>query len=159
MRQIPDLSTTPGYVKASTCIVVVFDVDVFKDDPDGYATLLADFRSAQIEVAVTYPSFELYLMLHKCAALEAAILPHRQEIEETGHAPGSRRRFIEKLASDELGMNPKTNHRIGDLAANFEIALVAEKKLNQDPDLAVGRLTCNVAKTIQGVIEDGAIDM
>ncbi len=56
-------------------------------------------------------------------------------------------------------MNPKTNHHIGDLAANFEIALVAEKKLNQDPDLAVGRLTCNVAKTIQGVIEDGAIDM
>lgn len=147
------------FIKGTDRIVVVFDVDVFKDDPDGYATLLADFRTAQIEVAVTYPSFELYLMLHKRGALEATILPNRQEIEENGHASGSRRRFIEKLASDELGMNPKTNHHIGDLAANFEIALVAETKLNQDPDLAVGRLTSNVAKTIQGVIEDGAIDM
>lgn len=147
------------FIKDTDRVVVVFDVDVFKDDPDGYATLLADFRAARIEVAVTYPSFELYLMLHKRGALEATILPHRQEIEENGHAPGSRRRFIEKLASDELGMNPKTNHHIGDLAANFETALVAETKLNQNPDLAVGRLTSNVAKTIKGVIEDGAIDL
>lgn len=147
------------FFKGTDRVVVVFDVDVFKDNPDGYATLLTDFRKEGIEVAVTYPSFELYLMLHKRGALDTAILPHKKEIVENGHAPGSRRRYIEKLASDELGMNPKSNRHIGDLAANFEVALVAEKRLNQDPDLAVGHLTSNIAKTIQGVIDDGAIDI
>lgn len=55
-------------------------------------------------------------------------------------------------------MNLKTNHHVCDLASNFEAALAAETRLNQNPDLAVGRLTSNVAKTIQGVIDDGAID-
>ncbi len=146
------------FIKGSDRVVVVFDVDVFKNNPDGYATLLKDFRRERIEVAVTYPSFELYLMLHKPGALETTILPHKNDIVENGHAPGSRRRYIEKLASDELGMNLKTNHHVGDLASNFETALVAETRLNQNPDLAVGRLTSNVAKTIQGVIDDGAID-
>ncbi len=81
-------------LKVPNCVVVVFDVDVFKDNPDGYARLLKDFRRKRIEVAVTYPGFELYLMLHKPGALETTILPHKNEIVENGHAPGSRRRRI-----------------------------------------------------------------
>lgn len=138
-------------------VVVCFDTDIYKNKQDEYMRLLGELDERDIGYAVTYPSFELYLLLHKENSVEGVILPNEAEIVANRHAKGSRRRFIEKLASDELGMNLKSNRHVGDLAANFEIALQAESRLNQDPSLAIGRLTSNVAKTIQDVIDEGAV--
>lgn len=110
-------------------IAVCFDADIFKNRPDEYLSLLAEFAEQGIEVAVTYPSFELFLLLHKSGSLESHILCHETEIVANGHAEGSKRRFIEKLAGEALGMNLKSNRRVGDLAANFEVALQAEKRI------------------------------
>ncbi len=145
-----------AFIKGSDRVVVCFDADIFKDNSGKYSELLDSFSGAGVEVAVTYPSFELYLLLHREGAYQSLILPREKNILENGHAPGSRRRYIEKLASEVLGMNPKSNPGIGGIAANFEIALEQERMLNQDPRLAIGRLTSNVAKVVQGVIDDGA---
>lgn len=105
-------------------------------------------------MAVTNPSFEVFLLLHLDGAIERVILPNEQEILRNGYV--GRRRFVEKLASDELGMNVKRNRAVGGLAGKFEIAAKAESMLNQDPAKALGRLTSNVAASINAVIRDGS---
>ena len=144
------------FIQGIDRVVVCFDTDIFKSCPDEYWGLLDEFEQHNIEVAVTYPSFELFLLLHKAGSLEASISPYEKEIIENKRAKGSRRRFIEKLASVELGMNLKSNRCVGELSEDFDIALVAEEKVNQDSRLAVGRLTSNVARMIRGVVNDGA---
>ena len=126
------------FIQGIDRVVVCFDTDIFKSCPDEYWGLLDEFEQHNIEVAVT------------------SILPYEKEIIENKRAKGSRRRFIEKLASVELGMNLKSNRCVGELSEDFDIALVAEEKVNQDSRLAVGRLTSNVARMIRGVVNDGA---
>ena len=105
-------------------------------------------------MAVTNPSFELFLLLHLDGAVERIVLPNEREILRNGYV--GRRRFVEKLASDELGMNVKRNHAVGELAGRFEVAARAESMLNQDSTKAIGKLTSNVAASISAVIRDGS---
>lgn len=133
-------------------IIVFFDADIYKDRPNDYRNALASFEGVA-DVAVTNPSFELFLLLHADDALESAIMPQESEIlanKKTGN-----RRFVEKLASEVLGMNTKSNPKVADLAERFEIAAEAEKRLNQNPQTALGNLTSNVALRINEVIAAG----
>lgn len=142
-----------GFDEATDRIVVLFDVDAYKGDAALYESDLERFEGIA-QVAVTNPSFELFLLLHLDGALERVILPNEWEILQNGYI--GRRRFVEKLASDELGINVKRNRAIGELADKFEVAARAESMLNQDPTKAIGRLTSNVAASINAVIKDGS---
>ena len=53
-----------GFDPDADSIVVFFDADIFKDDAEGYLRLLESFNGIA-DVAVTYPSFELFLFLHQ----------------------------------------------------------------------------------------------
>lgn len=149
-----DLDGKNGFDPDTDRIVVFFDGDIYKNDPAKYSEIYRKL-SEVAEVAVTYPSFELFLLLHKDNAYADLILPNADEILENDYAENSRRRFVEKLACDALGMNAKHNHAVGKLAVKFELAAAAESCLNQDPTQAIGRLTSNVALTIQRIIDEG----
>ena len=142
-----------GFDETADRIVVLFDLDVYKGDAKLYSADLEGFDGVA-QVAVTNPSFELFLLLHADDALNRVILPNEEEILRNAYF--GRRRFVEKLACDELGMNVKRNRAVGKLAYRFEIAARAEAALNQDPVIAIGALTSNVAASITEVIREGS---
>ncbi len=142
-----------GFDPETDRIVVFFDVDVYKGNFELYASDLNMFSDVA-EVAVTNPSFELYLLLHLDDALEKYVLPCEEYILRNGYV--GRRRYVEKLASDVLGFNVKRNEKVGELAQRFRIAVVNERALNQDPSQAIGRLTSNVGARIMQVMHAGA---
>ncbi len=151
--QIRDDAEAFGFVPEMDRIVVFFDADVYKGDSKLYALDLAKF-SGVAEVAVTNPSFELYLLLHLDDALENYIVPNKDEILGNGYV--GRRRYVEKLASDALGFNVKRNERVGELAQRFGVAVMNERELNQNPLKAIGQLTSNVGACIMEVVHTGA---
>ena len=95
-----------GFDPDTDSVVVFSDADVYKGDEEGYLRMLERFEGAA-DVAVTYPSFELFLLLHLDNAVEEVIGPNEAEIVANGYV--NRRRFVEVLASERLGMNVKRN--------------------------------------------------
>lgn len=132
-------------------IVVVFDTDIYKGDEDPYLKQLESFPDGVL-TAITTPSFELFLLLHHDRAFEDFIEPNRDRIL-ANEKVSAKRRLAETLVAEAFGKNSKSNPGIGDLAERFEIAEVNERRLNQDPKRAIGRLTSNVAMTVRSIID------
>lgn len=142
-----------GFDPDTDSVVVFFDADIYKGDEEGYLRVLGRFEGVA-DVAVTYPSFELFLLLHLEGAYEEVIAPNEAEIVANGYV--NRRRFVEVLASEKLGVNVKRNSAVGDLCERFGAAASAEPLLNQNPAKAVGRLTSNVAARVLEVVRRGS---
>ena len=135
-------------------MVIVFDADIYKGDQAKYNEIIK--LGADNLLAVTNPSFELFLLLHYENSYEELIKPNEEEIlcnKKTG-----KRRYMAALFTNKSGMNPKENPAVGDLAANIDIATEQEKQLNQDIHKAMGNLTSNVAAIIQQIRDDKALD-
>ena len=144
-----------GFDAKSDRVVMVFDVDIYKGRMQEYQSDLDAFQKDAI-VAVTYPSFELFLLLHKEGAVKELILPNKESIQANSYAPNSRRRFVEKLASDALGFNAKKNAAgVRGVVQNYRIAVEAEKGLNQNPENAVEQITSNVGAVIDEALRTG----
>lgn len=144
-----------GFEEEVDRIIIFFDADVYRGDAETYAKDLEDFR-AVADIAVTNPSFELFLILHKRNAFRDIIEPNRDGILRNGHVENGHRRYISSLVTEELGLNTKKNSKaVAALANDFDIALQEEENLNQDPDRAIGTLTSNIAKTFEQLIEAG----
>lgn len=135
-------------------MVVVFDADIYKNAADRYKEIL-ELGSQNNMLAVTYPSFELYLLLHYDDAYEKVILPNVELILDNKKV--GKRRYIAKLFSDTSGMNPKENPAVGNLAEHIDIAIGQEECLNQDIEQAVGRLTSNIGAIIQMIRNDKVV--
>ena len=145
-----------GFDESIDFVVVVFDTDIYQRNPKQYIHDLQELcRVAR--VAVTSPSFELFLLLHLEDSFESIIEPHAEEILKNGHWPGSHRRYVDVLVSKTFNMNPKTNRRIADLAEQFDIAAKQEVHLNQDSERALYCLTSNIAKTIVDIITEAEV--
>ena len=52
------------------------------------------------------------------------------------------------------GMNAKTNRRIGELADKVLIAINQEKRINQDIHQLKGRVSSNIGKIIEDIINE-----
>lgn len=144
-----------GFDTATDRVIMVFDTDTYKGDHDAYEADLVQFKKLA-QVAVTNPSFELFLLLHKENAISQIIEPHRDAILANGYYEGTRRRYISKLANDALGMNLKKNPNVALLAEKFDLAAQQERQLNQNPNHAIDDLTSNVALVIENLLRDGA---
>lgn len=132
-------------------VAIVFDADVYKDDVDGYCELLKECEDSGVVPYVTYPAFELFLLLHLENGLERWITPNEAEILE--NRKKGKRRYLDRLFSEATGMNPKSNPQIGKLATNYSLACEQEGGLNQDSSRAIGALTSNVGLLVQHLLE------
>ena len=134
-------------------LVIVFDADVFKrKPPEAYYELLESCESDNI-FAVTYPSFELFLLLHINDAYNNIILPNQQALLENKKI--GKRRFADLLLRRVTGINGKKNKEgVADLANHVCTAISQEKLLNQDINQCLGRLTSNIAKIIDDIFHD-----
>lgn len=132
-------------------MVVVFDADIYKNKPDAFKEIYEMGGNNNI-LAITNPSFELFLLLHYEGAYEEIIMPHSEEILQNRKI--GKRRYITTLFTEKSGMNPKENSMIGELAANIHTAIDQERRLNQDAENAIGNLTSNIGKIIQEIMND-----
>lgn len=132
-------------------VVLVFDTDVYRKDVAGYFELLKECEDTGVVPYVTYPAFELFLLLHLENGFESWIAPNEVEILE--NRKKGKRRYLDRLFSKATGMNPKSNPNIGKLAAKYSLACEQESNLNQDSLRAIGRMTSNVGLLVQHLLE------
>lgn len=140
-------------------MVIVFDVDIYCRVGEG-RTGAAECRAKYEEIlglkepddiyAVTNPSFELFLMLHRKGAYQSIVLPNEQKLLENRKVSRSQR-YAQKLFTDNYGINPKSNPDVGELAHDISIAIEEERNLNHDIERCLDQLTSNVAATIDEI--------
>ena len=130
-------------------MIVVIDADIFESKSPAYEDVLAKAQEYNDRLAVSNPAFELFLLLHIEGSLETAILPNAEAILKNEKTNG--KTFIYNLLFNHIHMNSKTNARIGDLAANIDVAISQEQYLNEDILQCHGLLTCNLGKIISEI--------
>lgn len=151
-------SPSLSYSRDLDRVVIVFDADKYcrvGEGRKGSRELRKEFEEL-LEMkepddiyAVTNPSFELFLMLHRRDAFRDIVLPHERELLENRKI--GRRRFSQKLFTEEYGINPKTNSAVGELAIDVGVAIEEEKSLNHDIGRSLDVLTSNIGSTIDGI--------
>ncbi len=130
-------------------MVIVFDADIFESRSPGYEELIEEAQSTDNILAVTNPSFELFLLLHYEDSYQTDILPNYKEIlanEKTGNQT-----CIYGLLLKRTGINSKKNSDIGKLAKKIDIAIEQERYLNQDIHQCKGKITSNIGAVIQQI--------
>lgn len=132
-------------------MVIVFDGDIFEEKVEGYEELITAIEEKDIAV-VTNPGFELFLILHVDGSYEQRIKGHESEylsMDEKGKYSHAYNVLLEIT-----GMNAKKNSGIGNLADNVLIAIAQEKLINQDIHDLKGKVSSNVGKVIEEIINE-----
>ena len=146
-KSIPDNDFDPERDK----MVIVFDGDIFEEKVQGYDELIAQIEKTDI-AAVSNPGFELFLILHIDGGYEQRIKGHEHEymtMDEKGSYS-----FAYNVLLELTGMNAKKNEKIGNLADNVLTAIEQEKKINQDIHEIKGKVSSNIGKIIETIINE-----
>ena len=132
-------------------MVIVFDGDIFEEKVQGYDELIAHIEKTDI-AAVSNPGFELFLILHIDGGYEQRIKGYELEyltMDENGSYS-----YAYNVLLELTGMNAKKNSKIGNLADNVLTAIEQEKKINQDIHEIKGKVSCNIGKIIEMIINE-----
>ena len=148
--------TIPNFDKKFDRIVIVFDLDIYINNWKEYEKVRKNALQKEYIIAVTNPSFELFLLLHKQNSLQNIILPNKEEILANNWVINGKgkKRFVNDLFFKQFKINPKTNKRVRDFAVNLPIAIEQEKKINQDSSKAEGVLTSNLAYIFESIMNN-----
>lgn len=136
-------------------IIVVFDADIYETQCDNYDDVIAKADKDML-LAVTNPSFELFLLLHFSNSVEELILPNQAAIiaNDWVEMSGKKKRYIDSLFRNKSGMNPKRNSQIGNLVRDVKIAIAQEKKLNNDIHSCKGTVTSNIGTILEQFFDE-----
>lgn len=150
-----------GFDRTHDRMVVVFDLDIYSrvgrgrtggsERAEAFDALLEELDEGDM-LAVTNPSFELFLLLHREGAYASLVRPNERKLLENRKV--GNRRFAQVLFTDEYGMNPKSNKRIGELARDVYVAVDEEQNLNRDIGHCLEALTSTVGEVIQQIRDD-----
>lgn len=132
-------------------MIIVFDADIFEEKVLDYDEVIALGETDNI-LAVSNPAFELFLLLHFEDAYTKDIKPNMEQIIK--NKKDGNQTFIYKLLLARTGINSKRNSAIGELAKNVDVAIVQEKKINEDIHNCKGKITCNIGKIIESIRND-----
>lgn len=132
-------------------MAIIFDADIFEEKVSGYEEFVADIETRNI-VGVTNPGFELFLLLHLEGAYEEFVLGNDEKFL-TMDGDG-RYSYAYECLLQKTGMNAKKNSRIGLLADNCLFAIRQEKLVNQDVHSVKGKVSSNIGKIIEAIIND-----
>lgn len=129
-------------------MIVTFDLDIFKKKVS-HLTSLLDEQDDHLWFGLTYPAFELFLLLHIENSVHELIYPNYDKImnnEKIGN-----QRPCQYYLREVTNMNSKTNASIGDLATDIEIAIKQEKEINQKLEKCLTCITSNIASIIEKI--------
>lgn len=132
-------------------MVIIFDADIFEEKVSGYEEFVADIEARNI-VGVTNPGFELFLLLHLDGAYEEFVLGNDEKF--LAMDCDGRYSYAYQCLLQKTGMNAKKNSRIGLLADNCLLAIKQEKLVNQDVHSVKGKVSSNIGKIIESIIND-----
>lgn len=143
---------TTSFDKHHDKIIIVFDLDIFKNKAEDYATLISKIQNLGYIPAVTNPSFELFLLLHVQDSFQQYISIEKTNI--LANKKVGKQRYIQHLLSSILHINSKKNSKIGELADKIDIAIEQEHFINQNLDSAIEDLSSNIASIIEMIKND-----
>lgn len=132
-------------------MVIVFDGDIFEEKVQGYDELISQIEKKDI-AGVTNPGFELFLLLHIEGSYKQWIEGHEADflsMDEDGKYS-----YAYNVLRKLTGMNAKKNPEIGNLANNVLIAISQEKQVNQDIHELKGKVSSNIGKIIEAIINE-----
>ena len=132
-------------------MVIVFDGDIFEEKVQGYDELISQIEKTDI-AGVTNPGFEIFLLLHIEGSYEGRIKDH--EVEFLNMDEDGKYSYAYNVLREITGMNAKKNPEIGNLADNVLIAISQEKKINQDIHNLKGKVSSNIGKIIEEIINE-----
>ena len=146
-KKIPENDFDPDLDR----MVIVFDGDIFEEKVQGYDELIAQIEERDI-AAVTNPGFELFLILHVDGSYEQKIKGHEPEYLTMDDKDSYSHAY--NVLLELTGMNAKKNPQIGNLADNVLSAIAQEKMINQDIHDLKGKVSSNVGKVIEMIINE-----
>ena len=117
----------------------------------GYDELIQKTEEHNL-VGVTNPGFEVFLLLHISGFYENNVLGHEEQFLSKDDR--ERFRYPYELLLNLTGMKVKRNPRIGELAENILVVIDQEKNINSNIHDVKGKLTSNLASTIEMIIKD-----
>lgn len=134
-------------------IILVFDLDIYENDNEEFQKIIYDTRKKGYMLAVTNPSFELFLLLHKENSLIDIIIPNEQKIvkNEWVGKNKNRKRFINDLFYKTFNFDPKSSDKVKAFVEDVAIAISQEQRINNDYTNSHNRLTSNIGKTIEKI--------
>lgn len=150
-----DIVSNKDFVKGIDKVVVVFDLDRFKNDQSRINTLL-NKTNENIIFAYTNPSFELFVFLLIKDSLEKQILPDAQNILENNWVfidEKIKERYIFHSLKETIGLNVKNKNDLSSmdfetLFENFDYAEQQELRINRFLDKAANNLTSNICEVL-----------
>lgn len=141
-------------------LIVVFDLDTCtsQDSINNIEELIKNNKN--VKFALTFPCFELFLMIHDHTFYDLHIKPNEVKLIENEVI--NRNRYISTKFKALFGFDPKkrkNSDKVGDLALKCTTAIEQETKLNQNVTLnninnCVKSLTSNIGSEIQNIIND-----
>ncbi len=132
-------------------MIIVFDGDIFEEKVQGYDELIRSIEENDI-AAVTNPAFELFLILHIRDSYEQYI--RGNESEFLSKVKDEKNSYAYRVLHEITGMNSKKNPEIGKLADNILLAIEQEKFINQDIHNLKGKVSSNIGKIIETIINE-----
>jgi len=135
--------------------LIVFDRDSYKSYKDGkakYFEFLKLAKKENVDLIVTSPCFEIWLLLHKENAYEDLIKPHKEEIF-LNKKVNKTQTFISKMVYDNLHFNPKSEI-LENLLDKLDIALMEAKYLTQSVEKMADEIGENVSVFINNILKD-----
>ncbi len=132
-------------------MVIVFDGDIYEEKVQGYEELITQIEKTDL-AGVTNPGFELFLLLHVEGSYERWIDGHEVDFLRTDE--DGRYSYAYNVLRKLTGMNAKKNPEIGKLADSVLIAILQEKRINQDIHELKGKVSSNIGKIIEEIINE-----
>ncbi len=133
-------------------IILVFDLDSFRNDLKEYSCLLKEIEKEKMVPAVTNPCFEIWLMLHKENSLKECIIPNSSELLFNKRV-SNRHTVASKVCSDLLGFNSKNTVYFKDFRKSLLIALEQEKNIEQNTNNMKGRIGSNIGIVVKSMLD------
>ena len=131
-------------------IYVIFDLDVFNNDQSEINKLLK-YKKKYIKLGFSNPAFELFLLLHLDDAYNKYIKKNKKNILLNNYVNG--KRFVNNLVYEITGVNTKKSEKVGLFALNFKNAIKEEKKINEKFSYSGSKVTSNIGKIIESLME------
>lgn len=136
-------------------IMIVFDLDVFKNNQDKMDELLSQKTSDMI-FCYTNPAIELFMILSKPRAYELYIEPNKKEILENNKNENGER-YVYSLAKKVLEIpTTKEGKKVDfrNIINNIDNALIQERFINNKLTKAANELTSNIAYVLKKLSND-----
>ncbi|MCK9470996.1 MAG: RloB family protein [Bacilli bacterium] len=134
---------------------VVFDRDSYKSHPDGkseYLRFIENAKNKDVNLLVTSPCFEIWILLHRQNAYKQLIAPNEAELFVNRRiSPGYT--YISRLVKNRFGFNPKTNIPAS-LLNNLKDALVEAKYLTKSLEKMATDIGENISSFVNLLLVD-----